>query len=79
MRGNTILGAVLATLALLAIGVLAALAAPGDLDTSFSADGMVTTDIGSADSGRAVAVQSDGKIVVVGYVLGGGTYDFAVL
>ncbi|MBT3246618.1 MAG: hypothetical protein HN359_07295, partial [Actinobacteria bacterium] len=66
MRGNTILGAVLATLALLAIGVLVALAAPGDLDTSFSADGMVTTDIGSADSGRAVAVQSDGKIVVVG-------------
>ena len=40
MRGSTILGAVLATLALLAIGVLVALAAPGDLDTSFSADGM---------------------------------------
>ena len=64
MRRNTLLGAMLATFVLLAIGVLAALATPGDLDTSFSADGMVITDIGSADSGRAVAV--GGMVVVVG-------------
>ncbi len=52
----------------------------GALDTSFGSGGTVTTVIGSsADIGRSVAVQSDGKIVVAGYSLIGGTNDFAVV
>ena len=53
----------------------------GDLDTSFSNDGMVTTDFagGRANSAAAVALQPDGKIVVVGSAVNsGGTSDFAV-
>ncbi len=39
----------------------------GSLDTSFSVDGKTTTSIGAAsDRGRAVAIQSDGMIVVAG-------------
>lgn len=55
-----------AALSLLAFTV--ALAAPGDLDTTFSGDGRVVTDInaGSFDSVGGIAVQSNGKIVVVG-------------
>src|SRR5438445_518453 len=38
-----------------------------DLDLSFSGDGKVVTDFGGADDiAHAVAVQSDGKIVVAG-------------
>jgi len=46
-----------------------AYAAPGDLDTSFNPpDGFVRYDsgIGNDDYGRAVALQTDGKIVVAG-------------
>src|SRR5689334_529639 len=43
-----------------------AVAAPGDLDVSFSGDGKQTTDFGGADAAAAVAVQADGKIVVAG-------------
>ncbi len=41
----------------------------GDLDLSFSGDGKTTTDFatGLADRGSDVAVQSDGKTIVVGY------------
>jgi uncharacterized delta-60 repeat protein len=46
-------------------------AADGDLDTSFSSDGKVTTAIGSgADQANSVVVQSDGKIVAAGYSTG---------
>ena len=38
----------------------------GALDPSFSGDGLVTTDIGGTDDGQGVAIQADGKIVVVG-------------
>ena len=43
-------------------------AADGDLDTSFSGDGIVSTLVGS-DGGESfdAAIQSDGKIVVAGY------------
>jgi uncharacterized delta-60 repeat protein/LPXTG-motif cell wall-anchored protein len=53
----------------------------GTLDTAFDGDGKVTTDIGtnSFDSGNAVAVLADGKIIVAGYSLAGGTNDFAVV
>ncbi|MCX4776633.1 calcium-binding protein [Streptomyces sp. NBC_01264] len=38
----------------------------GSLDTSFSGDGMATADFGGTDFGRAVAVRSDGAVVVAG-------------
>ena len=38
----------------------------GTLDSTFSGDGIATYDSGSYDYGRAVAIQADGKIVVVG-------------
>src|SRR5437588_3369404 len=42
-------------------------AAAGDLDPTFGTDGMVMTDINrSTDIAQAVAVQADGKLVVVG-------------
>ncbi len=50
----------------------------GSLDTSFSGDGILTTDFGSSqDSGYSVAIQTDGKIVVGGHK-SGTSYDFAV-
>ena len=57
------------------------LAAPGDLDTTFSGDGKVTTDInvGREDVLREIALQTDGKIVVVGERNDPiRVYDFAV-
>ena len=52
----------------------------GALDTEFSADGKATFIVGSADdNGRAVAIQSDGKIVVVGESNNGANDDVAVL
>jgi len=44
--------------------------ADGTVDRSFDGDGMVTTDMGSGlrvEEALAVAIQGDGKIVVVGY------------
>jgi uncharacterized delta-60 repeat protein len=41
-------------------------ATPGDLDPTFSGDGKVVTDFGGSDNGADIAVQPDGKIVVVG-------------
>jgi uncharacterized delta-60 repeat protein len=38
----------------------------GALDNTFDVDGKLTTDFGGTESGEAVAVQSDGRIVVVG-------------
>jgi uncharacterized delta-60 repeat protein len=55
--------------------------ADGDLDLSFGTQGKTTTDFfGARDGAFAVAVQPDGKIVVVGdTILGvGGLTDFAV-
>jgi len=52
----------------------------GDLDTSFSFDGKVTTGfgIGSDDEAEAIAIQSDGKIVVGGDSDADGSDDFAL-
>ncbi|MBA3749196.1 MAG: calcium-binding protein, partial [Solirubrobacterales bacterium] len=57
--------------------------APGDLDRSFSGDGKQITDFaGGFDAGTALAVQRDGKIVVVGSArksaTPGSDSDFAV-
>src|SRR3954471_15264941 len=42
-------------------------AAVGDLDPSFGNGGMITTDFGTRDDyGHSVAIQPDGKIVLVG-------------
>ena len=51
----------------------------GQLDASFGNGGVVTTSIGYAnDIAYGVAVQSDGKIVVVGYTQANRESDFAV-
>jgi uncharacterized delta-60 repeat protein len=42
------------------------------IDTSFDEDGRLTTDFGGNDEAKAVAVQTDGKIVVVGQTTAGG-------
>jgi uncharacterized delta-60 repeat protein len=53
-----------------------ALAAPGDLDRSFGGDGKVTSNFTRGDDvGRALAIQSDGMIVVVGNA---GSFKFAL-
>jgi uncharacterized delta-60 repeat protein len=49
--------------------------ADGSLDASFGGGGRVTTDFGSSDAASALAIQSDGKIVVAGR---GGGGDFAL-
>lgn len=55
----------------------------GSLDNSFDTDGKVTTAIGGSSSNRAhaLAIQSDGKIVAVGYYYSNSTTgnDFAVV
>ncbi len=51
----------------------------GSLDTSFGTDGIVTTRIGTVDSADAIALQLDGKIVVVGVSYSGPTMGFAVV
>jgi uncharacterized delta-60 repeat protein len=45
---------------------LRAYAAAGDLDPTFGNGGKVTTDFGGSDVANALAIQSDGKIVVAG-------------
>lgn len=67
-----------AGLALLAYSI--ALAASGDLDPAFSRDGRVVLSFGGRyHRGWDVAVQPDGKVVVVGEkILAGGASDFAV-
>jgi uncharacterized delta-60 repeat protein len=62
-----------------------ALAASGDLDTTFGGDGRVTTNFGAPNPGRhdaalGMAIQADGKIVAVGLsaVPGKNQEDFAI-
>jgi uncharacterized delta-60 repeat protein len=52
----------------------------GTLDTSFGADGKVTTKIADIAEAFALAVQPDGKLVAAGWAAGAGTgsYDFAL-
>jgi uncharacterized delta-60 repeat protein len=58
----------------------AAGAAPGALDPSFGTGGKVTTAIGlNDDSGYALALQPDGKVVAAGTAANGASgYDFAL-
>lgn len=58
---------------------LARYLADGSLDTTFGAGGKVTTAIGSGDDfAFGVAVQGDGAIVLAGFSIIGGNYDFAL-
>src|SRR5581483_11960782 len=51
----------------------------GSPDTSFDGDGLVTTNIGGIDRAVDLAVQPNGKIVVLGTTSVGGTSNFAVV
>ncbi|HSE96999.1 MAG TPA: S-layer homology domain-containing protein [Blastocatellia bacterium] len=54
--------------------------ASGSPDNSFDGDGIVTTPIGLGDDqGAAVAIQSDGKIVVAGSSIINSDVDFAIV
>jgi uncharacterized delta-60 repeat protein len=58
---------------------LARLRSNGRLDPSFGSRGKTTVDFGGRDSARAVALQQDGKIVVVGGTTNGRRHeDYAV-
>ena len=52
----------------------------GSLDAGFGTGGKVLTAVGSgSDDANAVALQSDGKIVVAGYSFNGANNDFALV
>ncbi|OFY86022.1 MAG: hypothetical protein A3F72_21500 [Bacteroidetes bacterium RIFCSPLOWO2_12_FULL_35_15] len=52
----------------------------GSLDNTFGIGGKVATPIGNSDDiGSLVSIQSDGKIVVVGYSNNSGNLDFALV
>ena len=53
--------------------------ANGSPDTSFSSDGQVQINLGGTERANDVALQPDGKIVVVGSVDGAGGRDFAAM
>ncbi|AVH73051.1 NHL repeat-containing protein [Nostoc sp. 'Lobaria pulmonaria (5183) cyanobiont'] len=59
------------------ISTYTGLLAPGNLDTTFGVGGKVITNIGGSDTAYAVAIQADGKIVVVGETYNSNG-DFAV-
>jgi uncharacterized delta-60 repeat protein/uncharacterized repeat protein (TIGR01451 family) len=51
----------------------------GSLDTTFDADGLVTTDFaGSSDLAWGMAIQEDGRIVAAGLAIISGAGDFAL-
>jgi uncharacterized delta-60 repeat protein len=54
--------------------------ADGTLDTSFSSDGKIITALVAAnDTAYSVAIQANGKIVLVGYSYNGTNNDFAIV
>jgi uncharacterized delta-60 repeat protein len=71
------------SLALLGLqwGAVSIHAAPGDLDPSFGNGGKLTMHVGGSgsESAQVVAVQQDGKIVMVGYASNGSYSDFALV
>jgi uncharacterized delta-60 repeat protein len=75
-----LIATMLVTLAASLLVTAAAQAAPGDLDPTFSGDGRELTNIGVSDYGRDIAIQADGKIVLVGgsYAGVGGGHNFAL-
>ena len=60
--------------------VLARYNTDGSLDETFGGDGLVTTDIaGGPDAAFGIALQADGKLVVVGQARVNGADDFALV
>lgn len=58
-----------------------AIAQPGQLDPSFGTVGELTTSFSGGDRAEAVAIQPDGKVVIVGQTISAGdlaTGDFAI-
>lgn len=53
--------------------------ADGTRDASFGVGGTASTTIGASQLGRRIALQTDGKIVVVGNANAFGTSDFAIV
>ncbi|MGE5776489.1 MAG: hypothetical protein ACM33V_09725 [Chloroflexota bacterium] len=51
----------------------------GLLDTTFGGSGIVTADFGLNESGNALAIQNDGKIVVAGHSWGGAPSGFLLV
>lgn len=45
----------------------------GSIDTSFGTNGLVITDVNNHTQGNSIALQSDGKIIVAGYIENSGT------
>tara|TARA_R110001606_G_scaffold72450_1_gene166706 strand:+ start:18617 stop:24574 length:5958 start_codon:yes stop_codon:yes gene_type:complete len=59
---------------------LARLNSDGSLDTGFGTAGKVITAVGiSHETGRSVAIQADGKILLAGWSNNGSNYDFALV
>lgn len=53
---------------------------PGDLDSTFNLTGIKTTPIGNShDVANAIAIQTNGKIVVAGYTNNGSANEMAIL
>ena len=62
---------------------LARYSSNGSLDTSFSFDGKLTTDLGAppatGEEATALAIQTNGKIIAAGLTLSGPKFDFALV
>jgi uncharacterized delta-60 repeat protein len=81
LEARAVILLVAAALLLSSVPPFSARAAAGDLDTSFDADGRAVTDFfGNDDFAYAVAVQSDGRIVVAGDTFDpdAESFDFAL-
>ena len=76
-RRRGLIAAVLTVGASILVG--AAAGAAGDLDPSWPAGGTTTKDIGGQDNAVAIAVQADGKLVVVGGTSAGSSFPTFVL
>lgn len=50
----------------------------GSLDLSFDSDGKVTTDFGNAELAHGLALQADGKIIVIGTTYLNGNFDVVI-
>lgn len=65
MSGRTLLSFTAAVVVSFLI-IYTALSSPGTLDPTFGSNGLVTTDVNGYDVATDVAIQNDGKIIIVG-------------
>jgi uncharacterized delta-60 repeat protein len=59
--------------------VLARYHPDGDLDATFGKNGLVATDVGSNEMANGIAIDSLGRIIVVGQCLNNGTWDYVIV